>query len=377
VFFAQTIYFTFFMTSQTSQTDIDNLKNMQAASVLTDNNINYSKPLITPNELKAELPLSPVLEQRILEYRQQIQKILDFEDSRKFIVVGPCSIHDIKAAEEYAYKLKELADRVSDKLLIIMRVYFEKPRTTVGWKGLINDPDMNDSFDVVRGLQIGRQLLLKIAEIGLPSATEALDPIVPQYIAELISWSAIGARTTESQTHREMASGLSMPVGFKNGTDGSIKVALNALQSAKQPHNFLGIDREGQVSVFQTRGNAYGHIILRGGEGKPNYDPVSVMEAEEELKKANLPPRIVVDCSHGNSNKDYRLQPIVFESIIQQIINGNTSMVGMMLESHLNEGSQSIPTDLSQLKYGVSVTDKCINWDETERIILAAYDKLG
>jgi 3-deoxy-7-phosphoheptulonate synthase len=365
------------MPHQTSQTDIDNLKNMRAASVLTDNHINYSKTLITPNELKAELPLSPVLEQRILEYRQQIQKILDFEDSRKFIVVGPCSIHDLTAAEEYAYKLKELADRVQDKLLLVMRVYFEKPRTTVGWKGLINDPDMNDSFDVEGGLRTARNLLLKIAEIGLPAATEALDPIVPQYIAELISWSAIGARTTESQTHREMASGLSMPVGFKNGTDGSIKVALNALQSASQPHNFLGIDREGKVSVFQTRGNPYGHIILRGGEGKPNYDPVSVMQAEEELKRANLAPRIVVDCSHGNSNKDYRLQPIVFESIIQQMINGNNSMVGMMLESHLNEGNQSIPSDLSQLKYGVSVTDKCINWEETERIILAAYEKLS
>jgi 3-deoxy-7-phosphoheptulonate synthase len=210
----------------------------------------------------------------------------------------------------------------------------------------------------------------------LPTATEALDPIVPQYIGDLIAWAAIGARTTESQTHREMASGLSMPVGFKNGTDGSIKVALNALQSAMQPHNFLGINQQGQVSVFQTTGNDYGHVILRGGEGKPNYDPVSVAEVETALKKANMPPRIVVDCSHGNSNKDYRLQPIVMESVIQQVVAGNTSIVGLMLESHLSEGSQSIPADLSQLKYGVSVTDKCINWEQTEEIILAAHQRL-
>jgi 3-deoxy-7-phosphoheptulonate synthase len=356
--------------------DVQSLEKTMDANVLGDTNINYSKILITPKELKEKLPLSPELEQRIVNYRRQIQKILDFQDNRKFIVVGPCSIHDIKAAEEYAHKLKDLADRVGDKLLLIMRVYFEKPRTTVGWKGLINDPDMNESFDVEKGLYTGRNLLIKLAEIGLPTATEALDPIVPQYLDELIAWAAIGARTTESQTHREMASGLSMPVGFKNGTDGSVKVALNALQSAKQPHNFLGINKHGQVSVFQTRGNAYGHMILRGGEGKPNYDPVSVKAAENELENAGLPPRIVVDCSHGNSNKDYRLQPIVFESTIQQIVNGNTSMVGMMLESNLHEGGQSIPDDLSQLKYGVSVTDKCINWADTERLILAAYDRL-
>jgi 3-deoxy-7-phosphoheptulonate synthase len=260
--------------------------------------------------------------------------------------------------------------------LLIMRVYFEKPRTTVGWKGLINDPDLDDSFDVEKGLHIGRQLLLDITKLGLPTATEALDPIVPQYIGDLISWAAIGARTTESQTHREMASGLSMPVGFKNGTDGSIKVALNALQSAMQPHNFLGINQEGQVSVFQTIGNAYGHVILRGGEGQPNYDSSSVAEVEAALKKAGQQPRIVIDCSHGNSNKDYRLQPIVLENVVQQIVNGNNSIVGLMLESHLFEGSQSIPADLSELKYGVSVTDKCINWEQTTEIIMAAFDRL-
>ena len=339
--------------------------------------IETSRTLITPYEIKSKLPLTDLAEQTVLKSRQELEAILNFEDNRKFIVVGPCSIHDIKAAEEYAERLKTLSDRVKDKLLLIMRVYFEKPRTTVGWKGLINDPDMDDSFHIEKGLLIARSLLIKLAELGLPTATEALDPIVPQYIGELISWSAIGARTTESQTHREMASGLSMPVGFKNGTDGSVKVALNALQSARMPHNFLGIDQQGQVSIFKTKGNAYGHIILRGGDKQPNFDAANVKLAEEKLKDAKLPPRIVVDCSHGNSNKDYKLQASVFESIIKQILDGNTSIVGMMLESNLDEGNQSIPSKLEQLKYGISVTDKCIGWEETEKIILAAYEKLS
>jgi 3-deoxy-7-phosphoheptulonate synthase len=343
---------------------------------ISDACIDKSQVLMPPTALKAELPLTTELEQQVLQHRSAIKNILDFQDRRKFIVLGPCSIHDVPTAIDYAHRLKELSDRVADKLLLIMRVYFEKPRTTVGWKGLINDPDLNDSFNVEKGLRLGRQLLLDITKIGLPTATEALDPIVPQYIGDLIAWAAIGARTTESQTHREMASGLSMPVGFKNGTDGSIKVALNALQSAMQPHNFLGINQEGQVSVFQTTGNAYGHVILRGGEGQPNYDSSSVAAVESALKKANMQPRIVVDCSHGNSNKDYRLQPIVLENVVQQIVNGNNSIVGLMLESNLSEGSQSIPADLSQLQYGVSVTDKCINWEQTTDIILAAYDRL-
>jgi 3-deoxy-7-phosphoheptulonate synthase len=236
---------------------------------------------------------------------------------------------------------------------------------------------MDDSFHIEKGLFIARDLLLKIAEMGLPAATEALDPIVPQYISELISWSAIGARTTESQTHREMASGLSMPVGFKNGTDGGIQVALNALHSASASHNFLGIDQRGRVSVFKTKGNAYGHIILRGGGGKPNFDPINVKLVEDKLKQADLLPRIVIDCSHGNSNKDYKLQGIAFESVIQQILDGNRSIVGMMLESNLDEGNQSIPSNLKKLKYGVSVTDKCISWEETEKLILAAYASLN
>lgn len=343
---------------------------------LINTNIKNSHVLLTPNEVKAKIPLTKTSEHTILKFRQELEQILDFQDSRKFIVVGPCSIHDINAAVEYAEKLKVLAETVKDKLLLIMRVYFEKPRTTVGWKGLINDPDMDDSFHVERGILIARSLLLKLAELGLPTATEALDPIIPQYISELVSWSAIGARTTESQTHREMASGLSMPVGFKNGTDGNIKVALNALKSAKTPHSFLGINQKGQVSVFETRGNNYGHIILRGGH-QPNFDPESVKLAEETLKAENLPPRIVIDCSHGNTNKDYKLQPVVFENVIEQIKNGNTSIVGLMLESNLYEGNQPITGNREDLKYGVSVTDKCISWEDTERIILAAHAKLS
>jgi 3-deoxy-7-phosphoheptulonate synthase len=345
---------------------------------LFDTHIQTSEVLLTPAEIQAKLPLTDLANQNVLKYRNEIEDILDRKDSRTFIVVGPCSIHDITAAEDYAAKLKELADKVRDKFLLIMRVYFEKPRTTVGWKGLINDPDMDDSFNIEKGLLMARSLLLKIAEMGLPAATEALDPIVPQYIGELISWSAIGARTTESQTHREMASGLSMPVGFKNGTDGNIEVAINAMKSAKKSHNFLGINLGGQVSTFKTKGNAYGHIILRGGGGQPNYDAETVKKVEEKLKVANLPPNVVIDCSHGNSNKDYKRQSAVFEDVIGQIASGDTSIVGLMLESNLCEGNQPLTGEgRAQLKYGVSVTDPCIGWEETEKIILAAWEKLS
>src|ERR671932_1653374 len=339
--------------------------------------IDKSQVLITPVEIKSQVPLTDLAEITVLKSRQELEAILDGKYQRKFLVVGPCSIHDVQAAEDYAKRLKTLAERVKDKLLLVMRVYFEKPRTTVGWKGLINDPDLDDSFHIEKGLIMARELLIKIAELGLPTATEALDPIVPQYISDLISWTAIGARTTESQTHREMASGLSMPVGFKNSTDGSIQVALNALQSAREPHHFLGINEEGQVSVFRTIGNAYGHIILRGSDRKPNFDADSVKLAEEKLKEAQLPCKIVIDCSHGNSKKNHKLQGSVFENVIQQIQDGNTSIVGMMLESNLYEGNQPIPTDREQLKYGVSVTDKCIDWEETEKIVLAAYEMLS
>ncbi|MBD2345553.1 3-deoxy-7-phosphoheptulonate synthase [Anabaena subtropica] len=343
---------------------------------LTNANIENYHVLLTPNEVKAKLPLTETAEKTVLQFRYEIEKILDFQDRRKFIVVGPCSIHDPNAALEYAQKLKKLGDRVQDKLLLIMRVYFEKPRTTVGWKGLINDPEMDDSFRVENGLLLARDLLIKLTELGLPTATEALDPIVPQYIGELITWAAIGARTTESQTHREMASGLSMPVGFKNGTDGNIQVALNALHSARTPHNFLGINPEGQVSVFETKGNAYGHVILRGGN-QPNFDAENVKQVEEKLKESKLTPRIVIDCSHGNTNKNYKLQSNVLEKVVQQIVDGNTSIVGMMLESNLYEGNQPINCQREELKYGVSVTDPCIGWEETEKVILAAYEKLN
>jgi 3-deoxy-7-phosphoheptulonate synthase len=342
------------------------------------NNLNVlSQDLLpTPQQVKSALPLTEMAQATVLQGRETVRRILDREDPRLFVVIGPCSIHDIKAAREYADRLKRLADEVKDSLYLIMRVYFEKPRTTVGWKGLINDPFMDDSFHIEKGLHMARELLLHLAETGLPTATEALDPITPQYLSDLITWTAIGARTTESQTHREMASGLSTPLGFKNGTDGSLTVAINALQSAALPHHFLGINQEGQCAVFRTRGNRYGHIVLRGGNGKPNYDSVSIALAEQELAKAKLPGSIAVDCSHGNSNKDPERQPRVAENCVNQIVEGNRSIVGLMLESHLHDGRQSIPADLSQLVYGVSVTDPCIGWETTEKLLRSAHVKL-
>ena len=349
---------------------------MAAQPRLNDLNIEANEPLITPEQLKQEIPLSDLAADTVAQGRQVIRDILDGKDHRLFVVIGPCSIHDIKAAHEYAERLKALAAQVSDSLYLVMRVYFEKPRTTVGWKGLINDPYLDDSFKIQDGLHIGRQLLLDLAEKGLPTATEALDPISPQYLQDLISWSAIGARTTESQTHREMASGLSSAVGFKNGTDGSLTVAINALQSVSNPHRFLGIDQRGQVSVVMTKGNAYGHVVLRGGNGKPNYDSVSVTLCEQALVKAKVKPNIMVDCSHANSNKDAALQPLVMDNVANQIVEGNNSIVGLMVESHLGFGSQPIPADLSQLQYGVSVTDACIDWAMTEKSILDMHRKL-
>lgn len=332
--------------------------------------------LPTPEDVKKDLALSEAAEEFIFNSRQAVSRILDRRDPRLFVVVGPCSIHDPEAGREYAAKLKELARRVEKTLLLVMRVYFEKPRTTVGWKGLINDPDMDDSFRIEKGIRLARSLLLHLADSRIPAATEALDPIMPQYLSELVTWTAIGARTTESQTHREMASGLSMPVGFKNGTDGSLTVAINALQSASQPHHFLGITQQGQSAVFRTRGNRYGHIVLRGGGGRTNYDSVSIALCEQELQKAGLPPNVVVDCSHGNSNKDPSLQPLVAENLANQILEGNRSIVGLMLESNLYAGRQSIPEDLTQLRYGVSVTDACIDWDTTERLLLTMDSNL-
>src|SRR5690606_34299220 len=343
---------------------------------IDDLNVASNDTLITPEQLKHELPLTASALQTVSHGRQVVRDILDGKDHRLFIVVGPCSIHDLKAAREYAERLKVLAEKVSDSLFLVMRVYFEKPRTTVGWKGLINDPFMDDSFKIQDGLHIGRKLLLELAEMGLPTATEALDPISPQYLQDLISWSAIGARTTESQPHREMASGLSSAVGFKNGTDGSLTVAINALQSVSSPHRFLGINQAGGVSIVTTKGNSYGHVVLRGGNGKPNYDSVSVALCEQELGKASIRPNIMVDCSHANSNKDPALQPLVMENVANQIVEGNQSIIGLMVESHLGWGNQSIPKDRSELRYGISVTDACIDWDTTEKAVLSMHAKL-
>jgi 3-deoxy-7-phosphoheptulonate synthase len=290
--------------------------------------------------------------------------------------VGPCSIHDTDAALDYANRLKVLADDVSDTLCLVMRVYFEKPRTTTGWKGLINDPHLNDSFKITEGLHVGRKLLMEIAEIGLPTATEALDPISPQYMHDLITWAAIGARTTESQTHREMASGLSSAVGFKNGTDGGLSVAINALKSVASPHRFLGVNAEGNVSVITTAGNSYSHVVLRGGDGKPNYDSVSIAMTEENLRSSGIAENIMVDCSHANSNKNHELQPLVVENVTNQILEGNKSIVGLMIESNINAGNQSITNDIKDLKYGVSITDSCMDWNTTEVTIKKMHKKL-
>jgi 3-deoxy-7-phosphoheptulonate synthase len=288
----------------------------------------------------------------------------------------PCSIHDLEAANDYALRLKKLAEKVSDTLYIVMRVYFEKPRTTVGWKGLVNDPYMNDSFKITDGLHIGRKLLRDILEIGLPTATEALDPISPQYMQDLIAWSAIGARTTESQTHREMASGLSSSIGFKNGTDGGLTVAINALQSVANPHRFLGINSDGKVSIVTTRGNPNAHVVLRGGNGKPNYDSVSVSICEQELEAAKIKPNIMVDCSHANSNKDHNLQPLVLDNVSNQILEGNKSIIGVMIESNINAGNQKLSSNPDDMEYGVSVTDACIDWETTENSMVEMADKL-
>jgi 3-deoxy-7-phosphoheptulonate synthase len=339
-------------------------------------NVAAQDVLITPEQLKATLPMSASIHDTLADSRQVIEDILDRRDHRIFVVVGPCSIHDPVAAMDYARRLKQLADELADTLYIVMRVYFEKPRTTVGWKGLVNDPYLDDSFRIEEGLHIARKLLLNILDLGLPTSTEALDPISPQYLQDLISWTAIGARTTESQTHREMASGLSSAVGFKNGTDGSLTVATNALNSVAKPHRFLGINGQGQVSVFTTRGNAYGHIVLRGGLAGPNYDSVHIRLCEDALDKAGVARNIMVDCSHANSSKQPELQPLVVENVANQILDGNTSIVGLMIESNLKAGSQAIPENLDDLEYGVSVTDACIDWATTERCLRAMRDRL-
>ena len=341
------------------------LENLNVLSQLT---------LLPPSQLHDDIPASPRATQTVSAARRTMASILAGRDRRLFVVVGPCSIHDPAAAMEYARRLKALADELADQLFIVMRVYFEKPRTTVGWKGLINDPHMDDSFCIDEGLHVARRLLVDLNDLGLPCGTEALDPITPQYLGDLIAWSAIGARTTESQTHRELASGLSSPVGFKNGTDGNLDVALNAMLSAAQPHAFLGINGDGQVAVTQTRGNAFGHLILRGG-AVPNYDSVAVSEAESALQTSKLPVNIVVDCSHANSRKNHALQTLVLKDVVHQIVDGNQAIKGVMLESNLFEGNQKLgqPKDL---RYGVSITDACLGWDTTAACLRDAATRL-
>jgi 3-deoxy-7-phosphoheptulonate synthase len=318
-----------------------------------------------PSEIKARLPLTDPAAQTVVQTRRAIEAILDGRDRRLFAVVGPCSIHDPVAGLDYARRLKALAAEISETVLVVMRVYFEKPRTSVGWKGFINDPRMDDSFRVDEGMEKARRFLLDVNALGLPAGTEALDPIAPQYYGDLVSWTAIGARTSESQTHREMSSGLSSPVGFKNGTDGEVEAAINAILSASHPHAFLGINDQGRTAVVRTRGNKYGHLVLRGGGGRPNFDTVSISLAEQALAKAKLPLNLVVDCSHANSWKKPELQPLVMKDVVHQIREGNRSVVGFMVESFIEAGNQPIPEDLSQLKYGCSVTDACVSWDTT------------
>lgn len=332
--------------------------------------------LQVPSVIKGDLPMTEASSETVINGRETIEKILTREDPRLLVVIGPCSIHDVDSAFEYAQRLNKLREEFADQLFIVMRVYFEKPRTTVGWKGLINDPHLDGSYDIEFGLRAARKLLLNITNMGLPTATEFLDPIVPQYIADLVSWAAIGARTTESQTHREMASGLSMPVGFKNATDGSLQVALDAMSSARTPHNFLGIDQKGQTSVVRTKGNDSGHVVLRGGRKMTNYDASSIEIAISELQKAGLPDVVMVDCSHANSAKQHKMQEEVWNNVIAQRVAGNLGIAGLMVESFLEEGNQKIPQDLAQLKKGVSVTDACVDWETTERMLRIGYKRL-
>lgn len=346
-------------------------------AVITDNlNIMSNDALITPEQLKQEMPLAGAAMDSVRSGRETIFSILDRKDPRLIAIVGPCSIHDTDAAMDYARRLKELAEKVQDSLFIVMRVYFEKPRTSIGWKGLINDPYLDDSFKIEEGLRKGRKLLLDIDELGLPTSTEALDPISPQYLQDLIAWSAIGARTTESQTHREMSSGLSSAVGFKNGTDGGLTVAVNAMQSVSSPHRFLGINSRGQVSVVTTKGNPYAHVVLRGGSNGPNYNSDHIAQCERALADGGVSSNIVIDCSHANSSKNPDVQPLVLKDVTHQILEGNTSIIGIMLESFIHAGNQAIPEDLDKLKYGVSVTDACMDWETTEQSLLEMAERL-
>ncbi len=322
-----------------------------------------------PRAIKAELPSTDAATATVVEGRETVKRILAGEDPRLLVVIGPCSIHDPVGALDYAQRLAKLRAELADQLFIVMRVYFEKPRTTIGWKGLVNDPHMDGSADIQTGLKLGRKVLLDITSLGIPTATEFLDPVVPQYIADLVSWAAIGARTTESQTHREMASGLSMPVGFKNATDGSLQIAIDAMFSARTPHSFLGIDQDGATSIVRTTGNRFGHVVLRGGRARTNYDAASIAEAVRQLHNHHLPTGLMVDCSHANSLKQHAKQEEVWQSLIAQRADGNTNLIGAMVESNIHEGNQPVGNDPAALQYGVSVTDACIGWETTERML--------
>ena len=343
----------------------------------SDLHVVETRPLVAPALLHAELPIDPAASDTVASARRRIQAILRGDDDRMLVVVGPCSVHDVEAARDYAKRLIPIRERLKDQLEVVMRVYFEKPRTTVGWKGLINDPHLDGSYDINTGLRRARGLLLELAGMGLPAATELLDPVVPQYIADLISWTAIGARTTESQTHREMASGLSMPIGYKNSTDGSVTIAINAMQAASKPHHFLGINAEGQASIVSTTGNPDGHLVLRGGNRGSNYHLEAVEGAAAELDQAGLKARLMVDCSHANSNKDFRRQGDVLTAMADQMKGGSRHVMGVMIESHLVEGNQKLTSDLSQLTYGQSVTDACISIETTEDLLVRLADAVA
>ncbi len=348
---------------------------MNAQQKTYDVNVESFTPLISPARIKEEIPFTDQCVETVLQGRRDIENIILGRDERLLIITGPCSIHDTKAALEYAEKLKDLQKKVKENILLVMRVYFEKPRTTIGWKGLINDPFLDSSYDVNEGLKKARSLLVEITSMGLPTGTEILDPITPQYIAGLLSWVAVGARTTESQTHREMASGLSMPVGFKNSTDGSLTAAFNAIKASASPQHFLGVDPYGSTAVVSTRGNKFGHLVLRGGN-QPNYDPVSVGKAQDSLRSKGLPDGVIIDCSHDNSGKSFKQQPFVFKSVLEQRKEGNTKIIGMMLESNLFEGRQDGNRPANELAYGVSITDECIGWDTTSELILHAASQI-
>ncbi len=347
---------------------------------IIDGKVKDYRRTVTPSELKKELPASGEMLESVKDGRREIKDILEGKSGKKMIVMGPCSIHSVGEAKEYAEKLDRLSDKVDDRFLLVMRTYFEKPRTTVGWKGLINDPHINGSCNINTGLKKARELLLHAADIGVPTGTEFLGSVTPQYMDDLISWAAIGARTTESQPHREMASGLSVPVGFKNDTTGNVRIAINGIKAAQHPHSFRGINRKGKICIVDTEGNEHCHVVLRGGKNGdgyvPNYDSVSVERTVDLLQKEEVPENIIVDCSHGNSGKDHEKQPQVFKHVVEQMNDGNESLVGFMLESNLKEGSQSLPSDLDDLKRGVSITDGCIGWETTEDLILDAYEKL-